>query len=63
MLDIIATALVSALEKELAEHGPELEKLVVEQLDKLTQVLFDYLQERVNNLSNEDKPKELENKD
>ena len=44
MLEFIGTAIVSMIERELIKHEPEIQQLVIDQLDKLSKVLFDYVQ-------------------
>ncbi len=60
MLEFIGSALLGLVEKELANSEPEIQKLVIDQLDKLSKLLFDYVQGKLleNNVAPENNPKD-----
>ena len=62
MLDIIGASLVAYIEREIANHEPEIQALVIAQLDKLATLIFDYVQQKMADAlpsKTEDEPQQL----
>lgn len=46
MLEALGAAVLGYIERELIKHEPEIQEIVVAQLDKLATLLFDYVQQK-----------------
>ncbi len=44
MLEHIGTAVITIIEREIIKHSPEIQEMIIDQLDKFTKLLFDYVQ-------------------
>lgn len=44
MLSALGTAIIGIIEHELVKNAPEIEAAVLEQIDNLAKMLFDYVQ-------------------
>lgn len=64
MLEIFGKAIISFIEKELVEAAPEIEKLLLEQLGNLVDMISEFLGAKVEGLAKQpDDAPALENKE
>lgn len=47
MLEVIGTALVGLVERELVKHEPEIEAMVIQQLENLGNILLQFVNEKL----------------
>jgi hypothetical protein len=62
MLESIGTAIIGIVEREIIKHSPEIQEMIIDQLDKLAKLIFDYVQGSLLDKSQETEQKQL-NKD
>jgi hypothetical protein len=65
MLEFLGTALVSMIEKELIKHEPEIKDMILDQLNKLSIIISEFvsakLDESAQSIAALDKPKDTPN--
>lgn len=47
MLEVLGAGLVAYIEREIIKHEPEIQAMVIDQLDKLATLLCDYVQTKL----------------
>jgi hypothetical protein len=61
MLEVLGAGLVAYIEREIIKHEPEIQAMVIDQLDKLATLLCDYVQSKLSdkvNASADEEPKQ-----
>lgn len=53
MLEAVGTAVIGIIEREIIKHSPEIQEMIIDQLDKFAKLIFDYVQGALLNQSQE----------